>query len=116
MRHVLGVILVFTGLACGDDSEGLLHGSVSSVIYEPSPGWTWYRGQIQVTGTEVGTIATYIRADMLITVRTPSGKTVSGTLSSFTVGDAIFLWYQKNGPIAASYPPIYPVTRIEIHK
>ena len=109
MKPAIAVTLLLAALACG--SEGVLRGSVSRI----SPPGSDHG--IEVTGTTVGTpIYTYID-NVAVTVRMPDGRTLErGGFTSFAVGDALLLWYDRHGAVLHSDPPIYPVTRIEILK
>ena len=116
MRHVtlVGALVLISACADPTANERVLTGSVSG-IYATPPSAA-HPGEIRVAGTAVGEVRVYITIGMPITIRTASGAVEIGDFTSFALGDAVVLWYQADGPILESLPPVYPVRRIRIER
>lgn len=112
MRATIALGLLLGTLSCSaQDSGPTLTGSVSYIY--ATPAGAFYPGEIGVAGTEVGAIRVYISYGMPIQIRSSTKK---GDISSFTLGDGVFMHYNEGGAVLTSDPPVWPVTDIEIEK
>jgi hypothetical protein len=112
----LAGVIVFIG-ACTNPSathEALLTGTVS-YKFATVPGAD-YPGEIGIAGTSIGKIRVYITNDLPMDVRSRSGSYQPVSFASIVVGDSVVAWYETDGVVLNSSPPVYPVVRLEFRR
>lgn len=70
--------------------------------------------QVRLRTSSVGDIFFVTGSDLSIAIRKVGNGTEPGTAASFLVGDSVDVWWDTNGVILQSLPPVYPVVRAEI--
>jgi hypothetical protein len=94
--------------------EGLLRGVVSYKFATVSGAS--YPGEIGISGTSIGKIRVYITTDLPMDIRSKSGSHQSASFASIVAGDSVTAWYDTEGIILDSSPPVYPVVRLEFRR